>query len=82
MICFLYFFIDIHVSNFVNKLYFSIMSSGLSEFSKWHKLLLLLILLIMKDIFVSENSSICFEILYSREVIKINVDILYLLVRT
>lgn len=54
---FLYFFIDIHVSNFVNKLYFS-MSSGLSEFSKWHKLLLLLILLIMKDIFVSENSSI------------------------
>lgn len=58
------------------------MSSGLSEFSKWHKLLLLLILLIMKDIFVSENSSICFEILYSSEVIKINVDILYLLVRT
>ena len=54
---FLYFFIDIHVSNFVNKLYFSIMSSGLSEFNKWHKLLLL-ILLIMKDIFVSENSSI------------------------
>ena len=32
----------------------------------------------MKDIFVGENSSIWFEIPYSREVIKINVDILYL----